>query len=133
MSLVQSHSSAAPHVPAMLADVLAALAVRAGETYVDGTFGAGGYARAILEAAPCKVVAIDRDPTAIRAGAALKAEFGDRLTLIEGRFSDMQRLLAEAGTGIVDGVVLDIGVSSMQLDRAERDRKSTRLNSSHSS
>lgn len=104
----------------MLAEVLAALQPRAGETYVDGTFGAGGYTRALLEAADCRVVAIDRDPAAIAAGAALQAEFGDRLSLLEGRFSDMERLIRSAGIGPVDGVVLDIGVSSMQLDQAQR-------------
>ena len=104
----------------MLKEMLAAVAPRAGETYVDATFGAGGYTRAILDAADCHVAALDRDPSAIAGGAALKANYGDRLTLIEGRFAEMGELLAAAGITTVDGVVLDIGVSSMQLDRPER-------------
>jgi 16S rRNA (cytosine1402-N4)-methyltransferase len=108
------------HVPVMLGEVLAALSPKAGETHVDGTFGAGGYARAILAGADCRVVAIDRDPTAITAGQALVAEMAGRLSLVEGRFGDMERLLTEQGVSSVDGIVLDIGVSSMQLDEAER-------------
>ncbi|PHK95649.1 16S rRNA (cytosine(1402)-N(4))-methyltransferase [Pseudoroseomonas rhizosphaerae] len=106
------------HLPVMLAEVLAALAPRAGGTYVDGTFGGGGYARAILEAAPCTLHAIDRDPDAIARGAALQAVFAGRLHLHEGRFGDMDALLE--GVPPVDGVVLDLGVSSFQLDQAER-------------
>ncbi len=108
------------HEPVMLAEVLSALQPRDGGTYVDGTFGAGGYTRAILNHARCKVVAIDRDPNAIYAGQVLAKQYPERLTLIEGRFGDMQSLLAEAGVGEVDGVVLDIGVSSMQIDEAAR-------------
>lgn len=106
-----------PHVPVMLAEVLSALSPRDGGVYVDGTFGAGGYTRAILGAAGCKVIAIDRDPSAIQAGHALVAEFSPRLSLREGRFADMEALV---GHERVDGIVLDIGVSSMQLDEAER-------------
>lgn len=106
------------HVPVMLAEVLAALAPRQGGVYVDGTFGGGGYARAILEAAPCTLHAIDRDPDAIARGAALQGAFVGRLHLHEGRFGEMGRLLAAAAP--VDGVVLDLGVSSFQLDQAER-------------
>ncbi|MCA3669532.1 MAG: 16S rRNA (cytosine(1402)-N(4))-methyltransferase, partial [Methylobacterium sp.] len=73
----------APHVPVLLAEVLAALKPQDGETYLDGTFGAGGYARGILAAADCKVIALDRDPDAISRGQAMVAEFGGRLTLIE--------------------------------------------------
>jgi 16S rRNA (cytosine1402-N4)-methyltransferase len=109
-----------PHVPVMLAEVLHTLAPRDGAVYVDGTFGAGGYSRAILSAADTRVVAIDRDPTAIRAGQAMVAESGGRLTLVEGRFSDMEALVAQAGVAVIDGVVLDIGVSSMQIDDAAR-------------
>ncbi|MGE0211534.1 MAG: 16S rRNA (cytosine(1402)-N(4))-methyltransferase RsmH [Parvibaculaceae bacterium] len=108
------------HTPVMLAEVLAALKPASGGIYVDGTFGAGGYTEAILEAADCRVYAIDRDPTAIEGGAALKARYADRLTLIEGRFSDMAEVLAELDIHAVDGIVLDLGVSSMQLDRPER-------------
>ena len=107
--------SDARHVPVMLAEVLEALAPAPGRRIVDGTFGAGGYSRAILEAG-ADVIAIDRDPTAIAGGAALVAAFGPRLTLVDGRFSALDALAQEA----VDGVVLDIGVSSMQLDQAER-------------
>lgn len=110
----------APHVPVMLADVLDVLQPRDGGIYVDGTFGAGGYTRAILGAADCAVLAIDRDPNAILRGRELATEFAGRLTLIEGRFGDMERLVRALGHEAVDGVVLDIGVSSMQLDEAER-------------
>ncbi|MDP1626966.1 16S rRNA (cytosine(1402)-N(4))-methyltransferase RsmH [Parvibaculum sp.] len=113
-------TGATPHVPVMLADVLDVLKPRDGGLYVDGTFGAGGYTRAILGAADCAVLAIDRDPTAIVRGRALATEFAGRLTLIEGRFGDMERLVRALGHASVDGVVLDIGVSSMQLDQAER-------------
>lgn len=107
-------------MPVMLAQVLDALAPRDGETVVDGTFGAGGYARAILRQADTRVFGIDRDPEAVAGGAALLAEFPGRLTLIEGRFAEMEQLLAAHGIAAVDGVALDVGVSSMQLDRAER-------------
>jgi 16S rRNA (cytosine1402-N4)-methyltransferase len=110
----------ARHVPVMRAEMLEALTPKDGEILVDCTFGAGGYTRAILEAADTRVCAIDRDPTAIAAGAALVAAFPGRLTLLEGRFADMEALLAGLGIDRVDGVVLDIGVSSMQLDEAER-------------
>jgi 16S rRNA (cytosine1402-N4)-methyltransferase len=108
------------HVPVMLAEVLAALAPRDGGTYVDGTFGAGGYTRSILDSADCSVFAIDRDANAIAAGREIEARYGDRLTLIEGRFSEMADLLDDRGVTAVDGVTLDLGVSSMQLDDAER-------------
>ena len=107
------------HAPVLRGEAVAALAIVAGETHVDGTFGAGGYTRAML-AAGAKVVAIDRDPDAVAEGAPLVAEAEGRLKLIAGRFSAMDRLLADAGVDEVDGVVLDIGVSSMQFDRAER-------------
>lgn len=111
----------APHVPVLLAEVLEALAVRAGGVYVDGTFGAGGYTRAILEAADCTVVAIDRDPEAQMRAEPLKQAFPGRFTLLSGRFGDMATLLPGHGfTAPVDGVALDIGVSSMQIDEAER-------------
>lgn len=108
------------HIPVMLPDVLDALKPQAGETYIDGTFGAGGYTRAILETPGTHVLAFDRDPTAIAAGAELVAEFAPRLTLLHRPFGDMAFALAEAGVEAADGVVLDIGVSSMQLDQAER-------------
>lgn len=108
------------HVPVMLREVLATLAPRDGAQYLDGTFGGGGYARAILAAARCTLHAVDRDPDAIARGAALAAEFPDRLSLVEGRFGDMLELMAARGVSALDGVVLDLGVSSFQLDQAER-------------
>src|SRR5471032_2688644 len=103
------------HVPVMLAQVLAMLQPKDGEHYVDGTFGGGGYARAILEAADCRVLGIDRDPDAIARGQALVQHFAGRLTLVEGEFSNMDSL-ADAS----DGVVLDLGVSSFQFDTPAR-------------
>jgi 16S rRNA (cytosine1402-N4)-methyltransferase len=108
------------HVPVMIDEVLVALAPREGGQYVDGTFGAGGYARAILESAQCTVLGIDRDPRAVSLGAALAEEFPGRLVMAEGRYSQMVELVAGEGMDGVDGVVLDLGVSSMQLDEAER-------------
>ncbi len=104
----------ARHIPVLLAEVLAALSPRPGETIIDGTFGAGGYTRAILEAG-ASVIAIDRDPDAIEAGKPMEQEFAGRLTLVQAPFSTLDRHIESA-----DGVVLDIGVSSMQLDQAER-------------
>lgn len=105
------------HIPVLLDEVLDALAIAPGETHVDGTFGAGGYSRA-MAAMGARVIAFDRDPDAIGEGRALADEQG--VTLIEGEFSRMEALLAEQGVSAVSGVTLDIGVSSMQLDRAER-------------
>jgi 16S rRNA (cytosine1402-N4)-methyltransferase len=112
--------ASAAHVPVLLGEVLAALAPVPGETHVDGTFGAGGYTRAILEKGAARVYAFDRDPDAIQAGEALAASSGGRLTLVPERFSRMRQALADRGVEAVDGVALDIGVSSMQLDQAER-------------
>ncbi|HUE47331.1 MAG TPA: 16S rRNA (cytosine(1402)-N(4))-methyltransferase, partial [Aestuariivirgaceae bacterium] len=108
------------HRPVMLAEVLAALGPLDDGIYVDGTFGAGGYSKAILEQAEAQVYAIDRDPDALAAGADLAVRFPGRLVLIEGAFSQMPGLLAQHGVEKVDGIVLDIGVSSMQLSDAER-------------
>ena len=110
----------AHHVPVMLPEMLAQLGARDGGVYVDGTFGGGGYSRAILDAANCGVIGIDRDPDAVRRGQALVEAYAGRLKLIEGRFSDMKGLLARAGILRVDGVALDIGVSSTQIDMASR-------------
>ncbi len=110
----------APHVPVLLDEVIAALAVAPGETHVDGTFGAGGYTRAILEKGAARVYAFDRDPDAITEGENLAASSGGRLTLVPERFSRMRQALADRNVDEVDGVTLDIGVSSMQLDRPER-------------
>jgi 16S rRNA (cytosine1402-N4)-methyltransferase len=104
----------------MLAEVLEFLNPRDGGIYVDGTFGAGGYSRAILEAADCVVVAIDRDETAQAAAQKLSAQFGKRFVFVQGCFGDVENLLTKAGFEAVDGFVLDLGVSSMQIDEAER-------------
>ncbi len=112
---------AAPrHVPVMLAEVMEHLAPQPGELHVDATFGAGGYARAILQVPDVRLFAVDRDPNAIAAGQMLAAEYPERLTLLPGRFSEMEALLARHGVEAVDGVVMDLGVSSMQLDEAAR-------------
>jgi 16S rRNA (cytosine1402-N4)-methyltransferase len=108
------------HVPVMVDAVVEALAPRVGALYVDGTFGGGGYTRALLEAAGCRVVAIDRDPDAIDRGCELAAAFDGRLEIIEGNFGDLERLLATAARDPVAGIVLDLGVSSSQLDTPER-------------
>ncbi len=105
--------SEAPHVPVLIEDVLTGLACGAGDVVVDGTFGAGGYTRAIL-ATGARVVAFDRDPSARRFAGDLPQ---DRFRLVDARFSEMA---AELGEASVDGVALDLGVSSMQLDEAER-------------
>lgn len=104
------------HVPVMLEEVVKALQPEAGQLIVDGTFGAGGYTRRILETG-ASVIAIDRDPTAIAAGRVMEAEFQGRLTLVQSAFS---RLDEAVGDRKLDGVVLDIGVSSMQIDEADR-------------
>jgi 16S rRNA (cytosine1402-N4)-methyltransferase len=109
-----------PHTPVLCNAVIAALQPKAGGRYVDGTFGAGGYSEALLGAADCKVWGIDRDPDALAEGAALARRYPGRLTLIHGRFGDMERALGGHGASPVDGVMLDLGVSSMQLDRADR-------------
>ena len=103
------------HLPVMLSEVLEMLSPRDGASYIDGTFGGGGYASAILEAADCKLLGIDRDPDAIARGQALVQQFAGRLTLVLGEFSSMDSL-----AGPSDGVVLDLGVSSFQFDTPAR-------------
>lgn len=146
MAVVDEINAEMPHLPVLLAPVLAALCPQDGGVYVDGTFGAGGYSRAILKTANCTVIGIDRDPAASAAGSELTEEFNNSeksnkernstFLLLEGCFSDMENLLEQAviegGSGdepsgesgssgtLVDGVTLDIGVSSMQIDQAER-------------
>ena len=115
-----TQQSRSRHIPVLLSEVLSALQIKDGETCIDGTFGAGGYSCAILQAANCNVLAIDRDPAAIEAGQSLVQELKPRLTLVSGRFGELDRIAEAEGLGAVDGVVLDIGVSSMQLDEAER-------------
>ncbi|WP_294018995.1 16S rRNA (cytosine(1402)-N(4))-methyltransferase RsmH [Sphingomonas sp.] len=108
-----------PHIPVMLAEVLDALAIQPGERHVDGTFGAGGYTCAFLERG-AEVAAFDRDPSAIESGQTLVNASENRLILIQSPFSAMDRELDARGLSPVDGVTLDIGVSSMQLDQADR-------------
>jgi 16S rRNA (cytosine1402-N4)-methyltransferase len=115
MGKLEASDQPGPHVPVLLAEVLDALAPLAGARILDGTFGAGGYSRAMLNAG-ASVIAIDRDPTVLPHVDRLRAEFPDRFSFSAGTFSDLDML---AG-GPVDGVVLDIGVSSMQIDQAER-------------
>jgi 16S rRNA (cytosine1402-N4)-methyltransferase len=110
----------ARHVPVLAREVVDALRPRDGGRYLDGTFGAGGYTSAMLDRAECQVIAIDRDPDAIAAGQAMAERYAPRLRLIEGRFGDMAELLSAEGVEEVDGVALDLGVSSMQFDQADR-------------
>lgn len=107
------------HIPVMLNEVLASLSPTSGETHLDGTFGAGGYTSAILGKG-ANVIAIDRDPDAIENGQVLVEQSAGKLSLIHGRFSNLDEIALEDCGGQIDGVVLDIGVSSMQLDQAER-------------
>ncbi len=108
------------HVPVMLAEMLDALAPAPGATVLDATFGGGGYSGAILAATACTVWAIDRDPAAIARGAELAARFPGRLHLVEGAFGDMLALLSARGVAALDAVVLDLGVSSFQIDEPAR-------------
>lgn len=112
--------TASRHISVLLDEVVAALAPKAGEVFVDGTFGGGGYSRAILDAADCSVYGLDRDAAAIARGQAMVAHYGKRLTIIEGRFGDMDVLLHSRRVDAVDGVALDIGVSSDQIDDPAR-------------
>ncbi len=106
----------ARHVPVLLEAAVAALAPADGETIVDATFGAGGYAEALLAAARCRVIALDRDPEAVRRGRALARAHGGRLAVHERRFSGLDRLVGEEVGGPVDGAVFDLGISSGQLE-----------------
>ncbi len=112
-------SSYQHHVPVMLREVLEYLAPQPGEVIIDGTFGAGGYSEAILAGGAC-VIGIDQDPDAISGGQGLVEKSGGALTLLKGRFANLDALAADAGHELVDAVVLDIGVSSMQFDQRER-------------
>ena len=112
-------TAVAPHVPVLLDAVIAGLSPQPGECHVDGTFGAGGYTRALL-ASGAVVIAFDRDPDAIAEGRAIIDDADGRLTLVHDRFGAMTAALAARDVDGVDGVTFDIGVSSMQLDRAER-------------
>lgn len=108
------------HIPVMLDEMLSCLSPQDSEIYIDGTFGAGGYTQAILNRAACTVYALDRDPKAAQTAKDMATAYPARLFPIEGRFGDMQALMAAAGVDFVDGIVLDLGVSSMQIDQAER-------------
>jgi 16S rRNA (cytosine1402-N4)-methyltransferase len=109
----------ARHVPVLIEEALRFLAPAAGGTFIDGTFGGGGYTRAILDRG-ASVIGIDRDPAAIAGGAALAGAADGRLTLVQGRISELDAIARDHGKERVDGVVLDVGVSSMQLDTPER-------------
>ncbi|MED5323481.1 MAG: 16S rRNA (cytosine(1402)-N(4))-methyltransferase, partial [Pseudomonadota bacterium] len=112
--------TSAPHIPVLLSEVVTAVAPAKGDVYLDGTFGAGGYTQAVLEAAGCSVLALDRDPQALADAGVLVDAFGARLTLVEGCFGNMEGLVQDAGFAELDGVMLDLGVSSMQLDQPAR-------------
>jgi 16S rRNA (cytosine1402-N4)-methyltransferase len=120
---IRSVRGGARHIPVLISPVLKALAPKDGETFIDGTFGAGGYSRAILEAAGASVLGLDRDATAIAGAGPLLVEFPDRLKVVQTTFGAMAAAWAETyGTRVPnpDGIVLDVGVSSMQLDQPER-------------
>lgn len=112
--------SSAPHIPVLGREAIDHLAPREGGIYIDATFGAGGYSRAILDVPGTRLIAIDRDRTAIAGGAELVERSAGRLTLVEDRFSSLAEVCAAQGVDAVDGVVMDVGVSSMQLDQAGR-------------
>jgi 16S rRNA (cytosine1402-N4)-methyltransferase len=108
------------HIPVLGRQAIGMLQPHAGGIYVDATFGAGGYSRAILDTAGTRVIGIDRDRSAVTAGFDLVDRSDGRLTLVEDRFSNLAEICAAQGINAVDGVVMDVGVSSMQLDEAER-------------
>lgn len=118
--MTEAATSAHAHKPVLLAEVIDAMAPHDGGVYVDGTFGGGGYSQAILAAATCRVWAIDRDPAAVAAGAALAQRYPGRLTILQGRFGDMAEILRGEDVSGVDGIALDIGVSSRQIDDPTR-------------
>jgi 16S rRNA (cytosine1402-N4)-methyltransferase len=108
------------HIPVLRDEAVRMLAPAAGKIYLDGTFGGGGYARAILDSADCRLVAIDRDPAAVARGRELAAHYPGRLQVFEGRISRSLELLGAAGVGALDGAVFDLGVSSYQIDDPAR-------------
>jgi 16S rRNA (cytosine1402-N4)-methyltransferase len=110
----------APHIPVLGPQAVELLAVREGGAYVDATFGAGGHTRAILAAGDVKILGLDRDPSAIALSADLVERAAGRLTLVEANFADLDVVAREFGFDAAHGILLDLGVSSMQLDRAER-------------
>lgn len=116
----QASQSSSGHIPVMLKEVMRALDPQDGGIYVDGTFGAGGYTRAILESCSCTVYAIDRDPEAYARAVAMAKDFSGRLVPLQGCFGSITSLLAGVGVTRINGLVLDIGVSSIQLSTPER-------------
>ncbi len=110
---------ASPHTPVLLGAILRAVSPISG-VWLDGTFGAGGYARGLLEAGADVVIGVDRDPLAFELAQSWASDWGERLILVPGTFSDLDEHAVTAGHPALDGVTLDLGVSSMQLDRAER-------------
>lgn len=120
MPEIPAEHDPAMHIPVLLREVVESLALADGARIIDGTFGRGGYSAALLEGADCRVLGIDRDPDAIVAGQALVDRFGSRLTLHHGAFGELSEAAEANDFAPVDAVVLDIGVSSMQLDQAER-------------
>lgn len=110
----------AEHYPVMLSEVLEQVSPKDGGVYLDGTFGAGGYTRAFLNSADCTVIAIDRDPNALKVAEKFVAEFGGRFIFLPGCFGDALELLEAKGFKKIDGFILDVGVSSMQIDQADR-------------
>lgn len=119
VALPPGERGAGPHVPVLLGPILETVAPVRG-LWLDGTFGAGGYARALLEAGAARVIGVDRDPTVFELARGWAGAWGERLVLVEGRFGDLDRIAAEHAGAPLHGVVLDLGVSSMQLDRPER-------------
>ena len=115
MAAAARASTDPPHIPVLLESILEACAPISG-VWLDGTFGAGGYARGLLDAGAAQVIGVDRDPMVIEMAGDWKNEYSQRLTLVEGTFSDLDQYADKP----LDGVVLDLGVSSMQLDMAER-------------
>ena len=108
------------HIPVLLSEVIDGLAPKDGGLYVDGTFGAGGYTSALLKAADCTVWAIDRDPETLDRGKSIADAYPGRLNLLHGRFGNLAELLIENGVTAVDGIALDLGISSMQIDDRSR-------------
>lgn len=117
---VQNTITNPDHVPVLLNEVIKGLSLQEGGLYVDGTFGAGGYSVAMLKATDCNVIAIDRDPEALERGREIVNAFEGRLKLLQGRFGDLDQLLEQEGVKSVDGIVLDLGISSMQVDDRAR-------------
>ena len=120
MIIMPLPSSMVNHTPVMIREIIGSLSPHDGAVYVDATFGAGGYSEAILNAADCTVWGIDRDPAIKARSIDLQRRFKGRLTVLNGPFGDMVRLLSKVGVEKIDGVALDLGVSSMQIDNAER-------------